>query len=733
MRVFFRDRDRAIQTIIGAGFILMLVSALYYSPKPLQKTLKFLENGAYDFQIRKSYRPVQKESPVVILDFDDKSIAAEGRWPWSRKKLGVLLNQLFESGATVVAFDVTFPDEQDPSYQDLIQSFKNNPQTRKEIEAEISISSDEVFAKALKKGTSVLGFAFKKEDDKIGVLPKPIFTPTETIERSLDLPKMNGYLANTAILQDAAINGGFINSSPGVDGILRNSPLILQYGGAIYPSLGFRAAQLYLADESFELFLANYGVEKVLEGIQLKTRFIPTDSQGRILIPFRGPPYSIPSVSASDALKGILPASTFKDKLVFAGSSATAMGDLIPTAISPVFSGVEVHAAIALGIIEDYLPYLPVWADGFTVAIVLLAGLILAFFIPRLGIVCSLIICMFLAAGFIGLNQWAWNKNQVYLPIIYPIFSIAMLFGLNSVLGYFFENRRRKELKSIFGQYVPPEYLDYMLTQKTPFSQDGETKELTVLFADIRNFTAISEKMSAKELKRFLNRFLTEMTRVIFEKKGTIDKYVGDMIMAFWGAPIEDKKNAYDAVSTALKMQSRLLALNQELNKENRPTIRVGIGINTGLMNVGDMGSQYRRAYTVIGDAVNLASRLEGISKFYHVKIIVGEETYQKTKEDFIYRVLDKICVKGKSEPLFIYEPIGFAENTSNPLQLLHNEAMELYFQKKWDEAESQFKKLQGMDKEESGLYDVYLERIQHYKTTPPPSNWDGTFIFESK
>ncbi len=724
---FLREKDRTVRTLIGVGFVLALSFLLYLNPPPLERTLNFLENGAYDFQIRHNYKPLPPNTPITIVDLDDRSLTIEGRWPWSRKKLATLVSNLFERGATVVAFDMTFPDEEQNAIDELIQQ---DPTLRSSLEEKReSFDYNAILAKNLEQGNAVLGFIFKKEGQSSGLLPPPLIT---TSDPKILIPELPTYLGNIEVLQKAAKYGGFINSSPDRDGILRVSPLLLKHGTGLYPSIGLEAARLFLLDQKIDLVFSG----DLLEGVQLEKTWIPTDPWGRVLIPFRGPPYTFPFLSATDVLSGQASAEQLKGKLVFVGSSATAIGDLVSTAISPVFSGVEVHAAIASAIIDGSFPYKPIWGRGFTLLLVLGLGVLLACLLPHLRILASLLLSLSIPFVLVAINHLIWVQYGIVLPIFFAIFVLLILFVIDLIGAYVFEGRRRLALKQIFGQYVPSDYIDLMLAKGGDFAMQGETKELTVLFADIRNFSSISEQMSATEIKDLLNRFLTPMTQIIFEQKGTIDKYVGDLIMAFWGAPLEDPKNAHDAVVAALLMQAKLNELNKTFAAEKKPEIHIGIGINTGQMNVGDMGSKFRRAYTVLGDAVNLASRLEGISKLYHVKIIVGEETYKQTANQFAYRKLDRVRVKGRAGSSDIYEPLCKLEECPEELKsilALHNQAIEAYLQQKWDAATKLFEQLRDLEREEKELYEMYLERLKLYRNSPPGPDWDGVFILESK
>lgn len=730
-----RRPEKWLPMAISLCFVLLLASLLYFNPPPLQSFLKRFENVAYDAMLWFEAKPVDKNSPIVIIDIDDRSIAAEGRWPWNRKKMSKLITSLYNLGAKVVAFDIIFSESEANLVDQVveeIQTYEGKPVNIPELESSRQVFNyDDLFAKTLSQGNSVLGFAFTQEGDPIGQLPEPLIELPPDAKMGTTIPDMKSYLANIPVLNKSAKAGGFINATPDSDGILRFSPMLLKFQEKIFPSLSLAAVNLYLDKPELKILVGDYQGVVAIEGIQLGKTNIPTDAWGRVFIPFRGPPYSIEYISATDILSRKTGKESIAGKLIFIGSSATAMGDLVAAAIAPIFAGIEVHAQIASGILDGYLPSRPAWEKGVRVLVILLVGILLSLILPHLGPIASFFMTLFFASLLMIAYHFMWQEQQIVFPIVFPLLSVFVLFVINEVSGYLFESRRRKDLKAVFGQYVPPEYLDQMLRKRGEFGLEGELKELTVLFSDIRQFTNLSEKLPAAELKTLLNHYLTPMTEVIFRDRGTIDKYVGDMIMAFWGAPLDDPSHAEHAILAAFDMHRKLKELNRELVSMKMPEIEIGVGINTGSMNVGDMGSKYRRAYTVLGDAVNLGSRLESLTRLYLVDTIVGEETYERTKHLFSFRLLDKVIVKGKKQAIKIYEPLCKKEEETEEMReklKLHQLGLEAYMQKRWDEAEAQFNKLK-----EDRLYDIYLKRIAAFRIQPPPDNWDGTTILESK
>jgi adenylate cyclase len=733
-----KKKEKIVRLSFGIGLVFFISFLLFIEVEPIASWVSALENLSYDLQVRQMHKPLGTDNPIVIVDIDDKSLKEEGRWPWSRKKFADLVTNLYQNGATVVAFDIAFPEKEANIAEEVIKEVKKTPTgnvTSLEKVKEV-FDYDTRLAKSLQLGESVLGMVFTNGGETSGVLPPPIAQLSPEMTAQLGIINQKKYLANIAQLQAAAKTEGFINATPDRDGVLRFSPLLFRHDSDVYGSLALQAVARYLLADKIELVSEVYADAAVLEGIRLDKLMIPTDYMGRILIPFRGLPYSFPYISATDVLKGEVSKEILNGKLVFVGATASAIGDTRAAAIAPVFPGIEVHASIASGIIDQYLPYKPSWGRGVTLLVMQVFGSIYAVLLPFLGLFSIAALCLMLPIGLIFANFWLWSNYGIVISVFLPVALILLLFVLNVVWGYLFESQKSKELKAMFGQYVPPAYLDEMLKRGEEFSLEGESKELSVLFADIRSFTSLSEKMTAGELKLFLNRYFDPMTEAIFRHKGTIDKYVGDMVMAFWGAPLNDPRHAYNAVKGGMAMQEALAKLNETLVKENKPEVKNGVGVNTGIMNVGDMGSKFRKAYTVLGDTVNLASRLEGQTKFYRIGMLVGEITYAETKDDFAYRKVDKIKVKGKDTGVEVFCPICETKDITPEIKEelnIHHQALDTYFHQKWDEAEAAFKKLAEKYPKNHGLYEVYVERIDFYRKEPPGPNWDGSYVSHEK
>lgn len=734
-------KDSIIAVLLGIIIVVIFAFLRIINYEPIESWIKDVENFVYDAHVRQLHKPLSEDIPIAIIDIDDKSIEEKGRWPWSRKLVSELIDKLFQAGATVVALDITFPDPEENRAVEVIKELKKDGTSETEVlkalEAEIpTFDYDEQLAKSLQKGESVLGFIFTDEEQKNGVLPDPFIHLSPELTEEIAIPNHLFYLANIETLQKAAKHGGFINATPDSDGVLRYTPLLFRRDSNVYASLSLQAVSLYLLANDVALVTDTYGDSTVLEGVKLDQAFIPTDETGRILIPFRGVPFSFKYIPAIDVLDNKILKESIEGKLIFVGFSAKALSDNYPTPESSIFPGVEIHATIASGILDNYLPYNPYWVKGVTTFLITVVGLFFALILPFVGAFLGTLLSVIFTVGLFFGKEFLWVSSGIVIPVILPMILIIILYLFNVSLGYFTAARRGKELKSMFGQYVPPDYLEKLMKKGGEINLEGESKEISVLFSDIRGFTQLSEKMTAHELKQFLNDFFNPITEVIFNNKGTIDKYVGDMVMAFWGAPLDNPRHAYLAVKTGLEMQKRLAELNVTFIQENKPLVKIGVGINTDIINVGDMGSKYRRCYTVIGDAVNLASRLEGQGKYYFINIMVGEKTWLQTNKDFAYKKIDRLKVKGKDTAVVVYQPIcPIQDATPEILQEieLHHQALEAYFQQRWDFAESTFKQLKVTYPKNEGLYIVFLERIEKLRTMNLEPNWDGAYVSHEK
>ena len=750
-------RRHVIPITIGIGLVAFsLVFQLSDNPF-IEKLRDRMEWIAYDLRLQFTLpeNPIPHEN-IVIIDIDDKSLSEEGRWPWPREKLALLTQKLTDAGVIVTVFDIIFSEpEANPaiSILDILEGVNvDQIVTDTLINIADQIDGDVALATSMLDKDIVLGYAFINDTEEYGVIGTPLnVTNLNDLTNTL-VTGQEGFLANLDILQSVANFGGFLSVVPDDDGVIRRASLIYEYKGNFYPSLSLEAVRLFYASDNVTIKTANIGGVDAMEYLSLDVVEVPTSGVGAVLVPFRGPAYSFNYFSATDILNDKVDPeklASLESTIAFIGATATGLNDLKATPVNKIYPGVEVHASIAAGIIdsseisgvsqdETFVPLTfpeePEWAQGLNFVITLVFGLMLAILLPFLSPLYSILLFIGSAASLLGFNFWLWSEYNFVVAIASPFLMVVILGISNLAYGFIFESQGKKHLRDQFGQYIPPALVDQMLESDEDLGFEGDRREMTVLFADIRSFTTISESLSPTELKDMLNRFFTPMTEIIFNKQGTIDKYVGDMIMAFWGAPLHDADHAKHAIDGALTMLAKVDAMKPEMDALGYPPINLGIGLNTGMMNVGNMGSEFRRAYTVLGDAVNLSSRLESLTKQYGVKLIVGENT-REGQDDYIFRRLDKVQVKGKTEPVVIFEPICLVSEADEALLAVLEEyetALNHYYAREWTEAKTLFKQLKENDPDRM-IYSIYLDRMSSMNELLLTEDWDGTFEHTSK
>jgi adenylate cyclase len=704
-----------------------------------------IERLLYDTRIRYT-APGGVDRRIVIAAIDEPSLAAEGHWPWTRDKLATLVEQLFSYGAVVVGFDMVFAERDESADVQLLKGMADpgvDAGFLQRLEQfEPYLDRDQIFADALGVGPAVLGYYFDTNEAtafETGQLPFPAFELSEGMAGSVYLPVAHGYGANLEVLVNNAYSAGFINN-PLIDkdGIVRRAPLLHLYGPGVYESLSLATAAVYLNDITLPVFVdmpAGLSDYPPLEGLELAGNRIPIDAEGGVLVPYRGPAGSFPYLSATRIIRGTLVnADLLENAIVLVAATAPGLLDIKATPFGSIYPGVEVHANVIAGMLDNNMRWQPAYTVAMEMLFVVVIGVLMALILPLLNPYLSTGLALLIFGAAVGVNLYLWEVKLHVLPLAVTLYAILGVYVLNMVFGYFFETRARSQMDGLFGQYVPPDLVRNMSKDPENYSLESEKRELTVLFSDIRDFTRISESLDAADLSDMMQRYLTPMTRIIHESKGTIDKYIGDAVMAFWGAPLHDPAHAANAIRASLGMLAALDGLNDELEHHGMPRIQIGIGLNTGMMNVGNMGSQFRRAYTVLGDAVNLGSRLEGLTKAYGVGLIVGETTRAAAPE-YACRRIDRVRVKGKQEPVTIWEPVGLkAELSAERRHWVDefNRFQDEYGRQNWDECERILRELQAGEPE-AYLYRLYLERIRLFREAPPPGDWDGVFTHESK
>lgn len=735
-------------------FISLLVVFVHLSELGFFSTvLHRIDYALYDLRYQILIPPpMESEHKVVIVDVDERSLVREGRWPWSREKVADLVTKIIDGGALVIGFDMVFSETEENIISRLLMDSSVSPSLRAELrDLEPSYDFNRTLAGSLEGDTVLAYILHNQEGVEVGQLPAPVMALSSDQSDNLAVSEMTNYTASLPYIQAEALSAGYVTIIPDEDGVIRRSQLLLQYENFLYSSFALEVARQYLLVDEIVPEFSFLGGVQVLDAIHLDRIRIPTDEKGQMLVQYKGNKNSFPYVSATAVLRGELEGVELDSAIVLIGTSALALADLKITTVGSGFPGVEIHANVINAIINQpannlsdseksevgrqyQIPRKPQAEHLITLVSLLVLGLLLIVVQPRLGPIALIFSSVVMLLVMIVGNFYLWRRYAIDASLSPYLMLVILISITNFADGFMRETSHRLKIKKMFGQYVPTAHVDKMLASGDDFSFAGESKEMSVMFSDIRSFTTISEGLTAVELKTMLNQFFTPITKIIFDNHGTIDKYVGDMVMAFWGAPLEDASHAENAIAAGIYMLEEVERLKIEFEKAGLPEINVGIGINTGLMNVGDMGSTYRRAYTVLGDAVNLGSRLEGVTKFYGVRLLIGERTQEKSPA-YLCRTIDRIRVKGKTEPITVYEPMCRVDDASNEVQeqvARFHLALDHYFFQRWDEAMSIIEELKELNPT-SKLFSLYLERIELMRHSGLSADWDGVYTHETK
>ena len=678
--------------------------------------------------------------PIAIVAIDDNSLQQEGSWPWSYSKIANLIAKLREQGVLVIASDVLLQTAEQNVIElvknKLIDSTVNHALFIRELNKLVPDFDDnkKLIQQVRNKNDIVLPFLLFKTHYQQGDLPNPLMILSPEDVNRLSILEMPGFITNFKALQRVSTHNGFLSTLSDEDGVMRSTPIVLRYQDKVYPSLVLAVAELLFPEKKIKLNTIDIHGLKYLDSIQFGQRRIPTDQGGRVLIPFHGKSHSFKYYSATDILNNKLNPGELKHAVVFIGNTTAQSSNVSNTPVDTAMPNVEVYASVLSGILDNNIPHLAYWSKAATIILILIIGFLMTWLLPILRPELSVL----LGAGFflslILLNFLLWISKNIVFSFSGPVAMTILLVLVHMTYGFLSESRKKKFLREAFGHYLAPDYVSILLEHSDEYSLEGESVELTVLFADIRNFTTITEHLNAADIKKLLNHYFSPMTQIILDHGGTIDKYVGDMIMAFWGAPIKNPQHREVALEAALDMLAKSEELKFDFLREGLPEVSIGIGINTGVMNVGDMGSEFRRSYTVLGDPVNLGSRLESATKYYGVRLLVGSAT-RAGQTQFVFRLLDRVKVKGRHEAVDVYEVICRIEDASPELLqeiAAHEEALSTYYLKNWVLARKLFKSL-ATQHPDTVVYQLFLERIAYFEKSPPGADWDGTYTRTDK
>ena len=681
--------------------------------------------------------------PVTIVDIDEKSLADPrlGQWPWPRTRIADMVANLTRLGAVVIAFDAVFsePDRLNPDI--AADTFRGLDEvTREKLRA--LPSNDQIFAEAIRKSRVVLG---ESGGPNVHTLDKDL--PVTGLAMLGEEPqpfmyKFPGLLRNVDVLEQAAAGRGLFTIRPERDGIVRRVPMVMMAQGVTMPSLTFEMLRVASGSSTILIKADKAGIQSVA----VKGFSIPTDANGQLWVHYARRDPSI-YVSAVDVMDGRVPQDRIAGKLVVIGTSSIGLNDIKTTPVSPAMPGVEIHAQV----LESALTGAVVWQPNFGIALeffgALILGLLVIAFAPNFGPITLVGVGALFATALIGTSWFFYSQHKLLVDFTYPLMSTTAIYATLIFASFVREQSQRRQIRSAFGQYLSPALVEQLAQAPEKLVLGGEQREMTVMFSDVRGFTTISEtfKDDPQGLTRLMNRLLTPLTNAILARKGTIDKYMGDAIMAFWNAPLDDKEHQVNACEAALDMLERIDELNKEREQEAEESgqvflpLNVGVGLNTGNCVVGNMGSDVRFDYSVYGDSVNLASRLEGQSKEYGFPIIVGSKTAMAVKDKFAILELDFIMVKGKKEPEVIYAIAGRDDVAqSGTFQRLRNLTIEMlacYRSRDWDGALAAIERGRRSDDGQAlaPLYKLYEARIRNYIETPPPADWNGAYALLTK
>ncbi|NOJ46665.1 CHASE2 domain-containing protein [Bradyrhizobium archetypum] len=738
-----RALPRWFKRRIGYARLLCLALLIGFAALRVADPAPVEEIRVRTFDFFQRIDPRQKTArPVTIVDIDEKSMEKLGQWPWPRTRLADLITELTRLGAVVIAFDAVFPEPDRLNPALAADTFRNlDEETRAKLRT--LPSNDQIFADAIRKSRVVLGESGLPEE--IAALDKTLpvtglaMLGEEPQRFMFDFP---GLLRNVPVLEHAAAGRGLFTIKPERDGIVRRVPMIMQAQGQTMPSLTFEMLRVASGSGTILIKAERAGITSIgVKGFQ-----IPTDHNGQLWLHYARNDASI-YVPAINVLEKNVAPDMIAGKLVLIGTSAVGINDIKTTPVAPAMPGVEIHAQVLESALTGALISQPIYGIVIEFATALLVGLLVIAFAPLFGPVSLVIVGSVFASVLVGTSAYFYVQHRLLIDFTYPLMSTTAIYLTLIFSAFVREQAQRRQIRSAFGQYLSPALVEQLAQSPEKLVLGGEEREMTIMFSDMRGFTSISEtyKSDPQGLTALMNRFLTPLTNAILDRKGTIDKYMGDAIMAFWNAPLDDEDHEINACEAALDMLDRVDELNrareQEAKEEGRPFIplNIGVGLNTGICVVGNMGSDQRFDYSVFGDSVNLASRLEGQSKEYGFPIIVGSTTALAVKDRFAILELDFIMVKGKKEPEVIYAIAG-RENVaqSGRFQRLRNLTIEMlacYRNRDWEGALAAIERGRKTDEANALelLYNLYEARIRGYIENPPPEDWSGAFALLTK
>ncbi|MCB9480287.1 MAG: adenylate/guanylate cyclase domain-containing protein [Desulfobacteraceae bacterium] len=717
-----------------AGIFVMFFSVIFYffygsSDNSIFRSFDFEITNLF-FKMRGEKTPSDK---IVIIDIDEKSLNEIGQWPWPRNTIAELIIKINAKKPKITGLDMFFPEPDRTSPDRIFKKMKI-----KGIDSQKLDDHDKILGNVIGSFPVVMGyiFDFKNNMEKkcCPFSSAAIKINSDNVKfRDLYLNEAENVLLNINELS-TSLSEGFINILPESSGLVRKAPLLIKYNNIPCPSFALEIFRIYSQSSSITILPSSQKKDKknALLGIYSENNFIKTDIDGQMFINFKGRPFTYKYISAADILnekKNF----DLESRIVLVGTSAAGLLDLKATPFSGACPGVEIHATIIDNMLNnDFMHFDKFTETGISYFILVPVSILISFILVISGPIAAGLITTLSICGIFLTNYFLLFKNNIITGFSFPVLSIAVLCMTIIVFNYFFREREKKFIQKAFSHYVSPEIVNELIKNPEKLSLSGETKTISIMFGDIRDFTAISEKLKPHELGELLNIYFSKISEIIRNNNGVVDKFIGDAVMAFWGAPLENKTHAKDSVLSAIKILSEIENLNIAWRKKNFPVIRLGMGINTGEVRIGNFGSIDRFDYTVIGDNVNLASRVEGLNKFYSTNLLITEFTENLVKNDLLSRKTDWVRVKGKTQPVEIYEPLCFFPcdpKIEDETNIFHS-ALDHYKAGNFSKAENIILELKH--EKNLNIYEIYLKRIEKLKNTELLF-WDGVFEFQTK
>ncbi len=746
-KTLFRGPMTLSAVIIFIGGVLFVSSAISF--------LSIIELKTIDLRF-KLRGDKEAGHSVVLAAVDEKSLKAEGQWPWPRSKIADLVNRLSAKGSRVIVFDIGFFEPESAFITNIIEDIEKAAKTAGQDnnrflsyleKLKYQKDNDRILAEAIRnsKADVVLGFFFQinPEDaahiseDEINLHERHIsgaeYTMTRLTSGQADFALMTKAVApqsNIRLITESTPLAGFFNKLTDPDGVVRRIPLAIRFKEGFYAPLSLKAVSAYL-DAPLSISIGDVGVS----GINVGDLSVPVDDRGEIIINYRGPEHTFPHISAIDILHDRTPAEALRDKIVLIGATAIGIHDECVTPLAKVFPGPEVHLNIIDSILAEDFIFHPVWATLFDLLIIIFGGGLLALLLSRAGAFAGGVAAAVLFGGYIWLCYYFFSYMGWMLNMVYPLSVFLAIYVAVTSYKYFSEEGQKKFIREAFSKYLAPEVVDQLIASPHKLVLGGERREITAFFSDVQGFTGISEKLAPEELVDLLNEFLTEITDIIMKYKGGVDKFEGDAAIAFFGAPNELENHAEAACLACIDIQERMKELREQWRQKGKPELKVRVGLFSGPAVVGNMGSRNRMDYTMMGDTVNTAARLEGVNKKYGTYTMIGETTYQAAAESIAVRKLDAVKVVGKARPIVIYEVLGRIGTISRTLAdtvAYYEKGLDEYTRRNWAEAIVFFQRaLDVIPGDGPSL--TMINRCMAYMENPPNDTWDGSFSMDTK